>query len=798
MAETIQERVKRKRAEAQAKRDAEGRVSIADQNSGAKAPTRPSSAAGTSAPIPTPQDQIQKAPSVDFTKFGLPKDVISTEDPRSKEIFNTLPEYKPPSGPDVTREQILQYDLGYAKQALNVSQAQTAKMRKTTGAEIERQTTADVERQAAESGRILSKQKLNPAWKKLSEAEKKAATQVFDPEKGKFIPRDTPLIPKFIEEETRPAFKKQGFQGKDKKLTVDRVTTRDEQEAREEKQRQDRIDFAEKKQKEGDIRRGKIDPAISGEIRKTAQANKQAEELRGQLEEGRPDSVTPQEWELLTNEEKQAQIKIDQRIKQNLKDFQADRQSIIDSFSPDPATGELAPQDQASLSKKLRDFDDARDQQIQQEKNVMQSFDISVEGRLRGEFGPGAEKNIIRGKMTAQFLEDDSVFEAGLKSKKKRAQTEAEEEAGEFISDSARTQFMQGFEDEWAKTEAGLRGKHASDQSERQESLEIAIGNNADLKALESDLISGNSLKKLQAREKQAFVMEFMSSDTGSPETVVGRAMSAYADSIKFGGTPKDAQTYSEIDELINEERIKAEETGQPFDNSKVLDTAMTKLSGNIKKGRTYMQSRGYLDTDIQTQVENYQRVVLGYTDELIAQDRDTNSLDNVIKRALDGEELSFSEATQVADFEKKYGDPAEMKRLELSGVSKQEAMLRVLQKEKEKKEKPTFFSTQRVADRLRRAATPEELSVIAGELLEGLDPEIYTAVRSDINKAFQIVSEEKGFGESASFEEVEEKVGIVEAPKEEKRSFFGLFGGDETKDETIEEKANALIKKFQ
>jgi len=640
------EAIQAKQKLAQMKRESEGRKSIADTKGG---PIQPSK---ETAPPPTDPKKVEKVgedQKFDFASVGL-DGVFSSEDPRSKALADALPDYKPPSGENVTQAEIDKYKIEYQKQALILSGKQTDRVVKGAGAEIEQAKNDEVEREAAEKGRILSKQKTNPAWKALSKEEKKAATQVYDEKLDKFVPRETPLVPQFIAENHNPAIQKQGEQGKDKKRVSSRPTTKDEQIAQEEKQRKMKDEAMKEKNRE----KGKINPDIKREIEETAQAQKQADALKGQLESARPDSVTVQAWNLLSDEEKTVQIELDEQIVQNAKDATDARQDIIDSYTPDPNTGKLAPQDAAAMNKKLSDFDDRREQQQKQEKNAMLQFDVAVDTRLGTEFGAGAAKNALRNKQSALFVEDNAAFEIDLKKIKKLAEDEAVGESEEFISEGARTNFMEKFAEKWDLKEAGLRADHETNQLGEQEDLEIAIANNKDLSALEKSLTSKNDVTKLKAKEKYAYVMDFVGQDSGDPATVVGRAMGAYEESIKYGTTPKDAQVYQEIDQIIKEKQLAAEQGGTPFDGTEVLQLAASKFDGNLSKGKTYMKSRGYLAGDIETQTEEYQRTVLGYTDDQVTQTKEYNTVSDIISRQALGEAVSLDELNYIADYETK------------------------------------------------------------------------------------------------------------------------------------------------
>lgn len=147
---------------------------------------------GRTAPAPTPVADVERVgEDVDFTKFGLPKGTISSEDPKSIAKTKLLPKYNPPKGEKVTEAERLSYDLNYTKKALEISAAETASIRTGVGAEQEKQAGETVEAKAADKAEDIkadvAAERSNPQFTALT-TEQKQINRLREERGDTFIP----------------------------------------------------------------------------------------------------------------------------------------------------------------------------------------------------------------------------------------------------------------------------------------------------------------------------------------------------------------------------------------------------------------------------------------------------------------------------------------------------------------------------------------------------------------------------------------------------------------------------------
>jgi len=105
---------------------------------------------------------------------------------------------------------------------------------------------------------------------------------------------------------------------------------------------------------------------------------------------------------------------------------------------------------------------------------------------------------------------------------------------------------------------------------------------------------------------------------------------------------PTKAENFAKIDKKVFVDG---------FDRSTAFDTASTVLGYDATTAKDYLKSRGFTDKDISAQMADYQKTVLGYTDEQIKAEKDDLQIQDIIGKSpeeLGEEELDFLQEYEI------------------------------------------------------------------------------------------------------------------------------------------------------
>ena len=104
---------------------------------------------------------------------------------------------------------------------------------------------------------------------------------------------------------------------------------------------------------------------------------------------------------------------------------------------------------------------------------------------------------------------------------------------------------------------------------------------------------------------------------------------------------------FAEVAEILDETIL-----NPAFDKEKAFETATKEFDDNVTQAEKYMKSRGFLKSEIARQKETFQLDVLGFTQEEIDQDREKTNIVDIIRRSIEGEELSIANFDKLEKFE--------------------------------------------------------------------------------------------------------------------------------------------------
>ena len=121
-------------------------------------------------------------------------------------------------------------------------------------------------------------------------------------------------------------------------------------------------------------------------------------------------------------------------------------------------------------------------------------------------------------------------------------------------------------------------------------------------------------------------------------------AQSEWVDRQDFNkSAPSYAEKATELD---------LEYASPQFEPTTMFETAMGKFGNNGSEVEKYMKSRQFLASDIQAQRENYQRNVMGYSEEQIRAGTQFAAVLGIVERQAAGEEVSLSDLNYVKKYE--------------------------------------------------------------------------------------------------------------------------------------------------
>jgi len=99
---------------------------------------------------------------------------------------------------------------------------------------------------------------------------------------------------------------------------------------------------------------------------------------------------------------------------------------------------------------------------------------------------------------------------------------------------------------------------------------------------------------------------------------------------------------------------VDAEWESPDFQNEDMYSMATSQFNGNTNNTEKYMKSRGFLDSDIKAQKQEYQKNTLGYTEDQIRETTEFTTVKDIITRQVAGEDISMSDLNYIADYEGK------------------------------------------------------------------------------------------------------------------------------------------------
>lgn len=548
------ESVTAKRRLARERREAEGRVSIAEQQAEAK-----SQGLSRTGGVYTERFGQRKAREAgQNTAFGGLESFSG--------YFDNLGTYSPPSGVNVSREDKLAYDLSYTKKALALSAQETASIRKGVGAEQEKMTLAQTQDTAREKGEktkfsldgLLDGENTttNPEYAKMTENQKainkqrKESGQSFVPEKISASSGRSPIKDKLSKGEKMSA---QNLSQTVNALGGDSFDVLAQN-----------IDLMPKSQ-QGAMREYLRTQAAS-------RAEAQVQEISQNVTEG------------IRAEEKKIRAELNLTENEELT-FDENGQPLINGKTESERATDRAKKDVAEATEK---YLEAANKDHDNEMARIRSM-YTVDG-------------VVTDKGLQKLADKERDFEEGRDEKLE----EIDEKYDEF----------------------------KAQQESRQ----------ADVDAKIAEEKSPEALARKEAAQEMADGAYKIQLEMAARGVRMGftTALATYKKRQKT-----DELTNKEVANLLDEKIL-----APGFDRALALETAVEEFGDDISAATTWMNSRGFLKSEIKTQKEQYQKDVLGYTDEEIAEEKDDATIGDILRKSIDGDELTAKDLEKLENFE--------------------------------------------------------------------------------------------------------------------------------------------------